>query len=104
MKRRKLLYIGKLNKKHRIRGPAGTAKNVFVRLTEDLLRQFGVRSRGNKKHCAKLAEGGRRRKKYCDSYGPLRGSKTIYLEQKKRLVNRFNVKGTPTLQGPRRGL
>ena len=59
--------MGKLNKKHGIRGPAGTAKNVFVRLTEDLLRQFGVRSRANQKYRAKLAEEGRRRKKYCDS-------------------------------------
>ena len=70
MKRRKLLYIGKLNKKHGIRGPAGTAKNVFVRLTKYLLRHFGVRRRTLEKHVTKLAERCCRRKKYCDSRGP----------------------------------
>ena len=59
-----------MNKKLGIRVPACSAKNVFVRQTEDLLRQFGVRSRANEKHGTKLADGGCRRKKYCDSRGP----------------------------------
>lgn len=46
-----------MNKKRGIRVPAGSAKNVFARLT-DLLRQFGVRSRANEKHGTEHAEGG----------------------------------------------
>ena len=74
-----------MSKKIGIRVPAGTAKNVFVRLTEDLLRQFGVRSRANEKHGTKLAEGGCRRKKYSDNLGAFRGSKITIWNRKKTI-------------------
>ena len=52
----------------RVRGPTGTTKNVFVRLTEDWLRQVGIRSSVNKKHRTKLAT----------VRGPLRVSKYLF--------------------------